>query len=99
MFGILAVFSKLNEFQYALKARPPCDSDDVWAGMFRSLFDSVPFLRTPSQTRAHTTSNRKVLAFVSGFAQEGISGVGVPGQLEPASVPEVKKIEIFVLLQ
>ena len=32
MFGILAVFSKLNEFQSVLPPRPPCDSDDVWAG-------------------------------------------------------------------
>jgi hypothetical protein len=60
MFGILAVFSKLNEFQYALKARPPCDSDDVWAGMLRSL-DSVTFLRTPSHPRTqnqHTLTAR-----------------------------------------
>ena len=32
MFGILAVLAKLNEFQSVATPRPPCDSDDVWAG-------------------------------------------------------------------
>ena len=32
MFGILAVLSKLNEFQYPGTPKPPCPSDDVWAG-------------------------------------------------------------------
>lgn len=33
MFGILAVLAKLNEFQSVATPRPPCDSDDVWAGI------------------------------------------------------------------
>mmetsp|Transcript_62359 Transcript_62359/g.91407 ORF Transcript_62359/g.91407 Transcript_62359/m.91407 type:complete len:80 (-) Transcript_62359:105-344(-) len=74
MFGILAVFVKLNEFQSVATPRPPCDSDDVWAGRAQEGIKGEGF---PG-------------AVVPGDVAEGelwkekgtlIRGVGLPGKL------------------
>ena len=74
MFGILAVFSKLNEFQSVAAPRPPCDSDDVWAGFAQEGIkgEGFPGAVVPSDVPEGELWKDKASL---------IRGVGVPGKL------------------